>query len=105
MTTSTTGRFPGPNGLSWGRAAWLLLAAGLLHASAQPLPLVSAVEVQPLVAQVRRLVEAADYLGEPFSQAEKDALHVAVADKDAGRAATTIQQIFDSRCLFGLTIN
>ena len=57
-----------------------LLALGVLslcplHLRAAALPIVSEVEWQPFVAQVRRLIEATDYLGTPFSAADKAALY------------------------------
>jgi len=46
----------------WGTTE--LRAAG--SAAGTPLPIVEEVEPQPLVAQIRRLVEATDLLGIPF---------------------------------------
>src|SRR5215213_6007088 len=62
-------------------------------------------EVQPLVAQVRRLVEAMDYLGEPFSPADKQALERAADEDDEGRALVAIQTILDKRTLAYITIS
>ena len=50
------------------------LALFVAPALAAALPIVSEVEWQPFVAQVRRLIEATDYLGAPFSAADKVAL-------------------------------
>src|ERR1051325_8614856 len=63
------------------------------------LPLVPNVELQPLIAQVKRLVAATDYLGVPFSAADKAAL--GAADTSSER----IQRIVDRACLFGVNIN
>ncbi len=49
----------------------LLVLFSATFASAQELPLVSNVEYQPLAAQVQRVVEALDYLGEPLPASEK----------------------------------
>ena len=38
------------------------------------LPVVRNVELQPLIAQVKRVIEATDYLGTPVSAADKQAL-------------------------------
>ena len=68
---------------------------------AAPLPVVSGVEAQPLVAQVRRLIEATDYLGTPFSAADKAALEAAMKAADTDQ----LQAILDAHCLFGVNIN
>ena len=68
-------------------------------------PDTEAVEVQPLVAQVKRLVETMDYLGEPFSAADRQALARAFEDEDEGRALKTIQAILDRRSLLYVDIN
>jgi hypothetical protein len=74
----------------------LLLSAS---SSAAKMPGMQVVEMQPLIAQVRRLVEAMDYLGEPFSAADKRALARAAEDEDEGRALVEIQTILDRRTL------
>ncbi len=68
-------------------------------------PEIDDVEVQPLVAQVKRLTEALDYLGEPFSPAEKQALEQAADETNAGRALVAIQNILDRRALFHVDIS
>ena len=62
-------------------------------------------DVQPLVAQVKRLVETMDYLGEPFSAADKQALERAFDDEDEGRALKAIQDVLDKRSLLYVDIN
>jgi hypothetical protein len=63
------------------------------------------VELQPLVAQVKRLVEALDYLGEPFSAADKQALERAADETDEARALTAIQRVLDQRTLVHIEIS
>ena len=63
------------------------------------------VELQPLAAQVKRLIEAMDYLGEPFSPAEKQVLERASNESDAARAINGIQAVLDNRCLADIHIN
>jgi hypothetical protein len=63
------------------------------------------VEAQPLLAQVRRLVEAMDYLGEPFSEAERGRLDAAAKMTDEARAIEEIQRVLDPRCLLAVRIN
>jgi hypothetical protein len=63
------------------------------------------VELQPLAAQVTRLIETLDYLGAPLSAADKQALEKATADSDAARAGRAIQEILDRYALFDIHIN
>ena len=42
-----------------------------------PLPVVAEVEFQPFASQVRRLIEACDYLGSPLRAADKEAIQSA----------------------------
>lgn len=63
------------------------------------------IELQPLSAQVKRLGEALDYLGVPFSAAEQRALQAAMANPDAAAATAAIQEVLDPRCLLNVEIN
>ena len=67
--------------------------------------LLAAVEVQPLVSQVRRLVEAMKYLGEPLGDADRDRLDAAASMADSARAIEEIQRILDPHCLLAIRIN
>ncbi len=67
-------------------------------AAAQELPVVSRVELQPLAAQVSRLLEALQFLGEPLPADETAALKSATD-------ATAIQKVLDRHCLVGIEIN
>ena len=86
-----------------------LLALSLFSAlslnSSAALPVVSEVEWQPFVAQVRRLIEATDYLGAPFSAADKAALNAAMASPDHKAAIVKLQETLDRYALFGVHIN
>ena len=70
-----------------------------LHAAL--LPVVKQVEWQPFAAQVKRVTEALDYLGSPFTALERKAIDAALAQQDAFR----LQQALDVHCLFGVNIN
>jgi hypothetical protein len=63
-----------------------------------------AVEPQPFLAALRQLIEAADYLGAPFSAEEKTALRECVAANDAA-AVERAQTVLDARTLFVVTIS
>jgi hypothetical protein len=74
---------------------------------AQPLSkrLLAAAEIQPLIAQVRRLVDAMEYLGEPFAAADQERINVAASMTDGARALDEIQRILDPQCLVSVRIN
>jgi hypothetical protein len=62
------------------------------------------VEFQPLAAQVRRLVETLDYVGEPLSTTERAALDDALTGAKPD-AVDRIQQVLDPHCLALVNIN
>jgi hypothetical protein len=64
-----------------------------------------ALQAQPLLSQVRRLVDAMEYLGEPFSAAERERLEAAANLSDRARAIEEVQQVLDPRCLLAVRIN
>src|SRR5712672_3003031 len=86
------------------RTSWVacsLTIANLHFLQAAPLPLISGVEWQPLAAQVERVVQAATFIGEPFTPAEREKIDVALKEKDGAK----LQDVLDARCLFGVQIN
>ena len=72
--------------------------------SAAPVPVVTEVDWQPLRAQARRLVQATEYLGVPFSEKTKEDLD-AVLQLDAATGVGRLQEILDPYCLFDVQIN
>ena len=82
----------------------ILLAAATL-AGAVESSAVTDVALQPLSAQVRRVIEAKDYLGAPFDEATRTALAAAMQDPDEQRASKKIQAILAPHCLFQVHIN
>src|SRR2546426_10740691 len=75
------------------------------RAGAAPLPVIKEIEWQPFAAQVKRLIEATDYLGLPFSAQEKKSLEAALTESDPAIGIEKLQAILDSHCLFGVQIN
>ncbi|NOS72208.1 MAG: CehA/McbA family metallohydrolase [Verrucomicrobia bacterium] len=73
--------------------------------SAAPLPIEKNVDWQPFTAQVRRLIEATDYLGSPFSASEKKDIEATMKDTETNRGSEKLQAILDRHCLFGVSIN
>lgn len=80
---------------------FLTLPAG----SAQQLPRVEQVEMQPLAAQVRRLIETMDYLGAPFAPSDRQSMEQATKEPDAARARRAMQDALDKYCLLDAHIN
>ncbi|HEV2762092.1 MAG TPA: CehA/McbA family metallohydrolase, partial [Pyrinomonadaceae bacterium] len=86
---------------------FVVSALGLLCVapSASAATQADAVEPQPFVAQVHRLVEAMDYLGEPFSAEERRALERAAEERDAARGVVAMQNVLDRRVLLRVDIS
>jgi hypothetical protein len=74
-------------------------------AAATALPVLHKVEAQPLLAQVRRLLEACDHLGTPLSVADKAELESAFALTSAEASVETVQRVLDKYCLVFVSIN
>src|SRR2546425_222438 len=86
------------------RSLFVLLFAGI--AAAQQLTIVTTVEHQPLSAQVSRLLEALDFLGEPLPADETAELkRLSGWPADRAQATGEIQKILDRHCLVGVEIN
>jgi hypothetical protein len=89
-----------------GLAAALLTSAILTPRAPGAEPeIVSDVEWQPVAAQVRRLIEATDYLGSPFTDPDKAALQTALSSADGKAALRSVQGVLDRYCLFDVHIN
>ena len=82
----------------------LTTALLLVHHSTAKTEVVQ-VELQPLAAQVTRLIETLDYLGAPLSNADKQTLERAIIQTDAANATRQIQDILDKYCLYEIHIN
>jgi len=72
---------------------------------AESLPIVKNVNIQPLKAQINRLIEAKVLLGEPFTEVTKTKIDQAIAQNDEDNAILQIQQILDNQCLIDIQIN
>ena len=69
------------------------------------LPLVAGVEQQPLKAQVMRVVQALELLGNPLPADRQAALRKALETSDAAQSIEQIQAVLDPLCLVGVNIN
>lgn len=81
---------------------WSIVIVGqfVAAASAQDVPML-VVEGQPLGANVKRLVQALEYLGAPLPQAVTEKLLVAADSRDTA----SLQETLDSHVLFVVSIN
>ncbi len=91
-------------GSLWIPIVFMTLSEGLLVRAAA-LSKITDVAWQPAAAQVRRLMEATEYLGFPLSADEKKALEQAMADPDHDKGLMQLQEVLDQRCLYGVLIN
>jgi hypothetical protein len=87
---------------TWLLVIGTLMCAGVLRA--EDLPLVSDVEPQPLKAQARRIVAALEFLGQPLTAAQRDALDNAL-NAEPAEAIGGIQKVLDSLALVGVNVN
>ena len=81
------------------------LILGSQPTQAQSLLTVADVDLQPLKAQINRLIQAKEYLGEPFTEATKRALSQALGQADESEAVVSVQEILDAQCLADIQIN
>ena len=86
-------------GIITGLASWGGVARG------DDLPIVRDVEFQPLSAQVKRVAEALEMLGEPLGKEEAARLDAALNSTGQPPAIRTIQEVLDRHCLIGIEIN
>ena len=64
-----------------------------------------AVELQPLAAQVGRVIEALNYLGAPLPEADRRAIQAALSGSDEPAATARIQEVLDRHSLLDVHIN
>jgi hypothetical protein len=69
------------------------------------LPLVRDVPLQPLIAQVTRLITATEYLGTPLAPDNVRELETAFKMANEESAAVSIQRLLDCHCLVGVEVN
>ena len=87
------------------RISILLLVLTSLPARAQELP-AAKVEYQPFAADVVRVLDALDEVGNPLPLADARSLReLASGAGDTARSVTEMQQILDRYCLVGVNIN
>src|ERR1041385_8527574 len=94
-------------GFAQWRTACLLLTL-LVPAAVHSAPANVAVadaDWQPLSAQVKRLLEALDYLGVPLDPKTLSVLNEAMQEKNIKGAGERIQNALDPHCLFVISIN
>ena len=83
----------------------ITLAFASLMYSAEELPLVTAVEFQPLAAQVERVLQSLDMLGEPLPDSDARKIKDILSSSPTAAGIEEIQRILDKHCLAGVEIN
>jgi hypothetical protein len=81
------------------------LICGISSVRGEPLAKVTGVELQPLSAQVRRVVTSLELLGSPLDAATQAALEKALSLQNPNEAVLAIQDALDPLCLVGVAIN
>lgn len=85
---------------------FLPLALFVCGASGEQLPLVSNVEYQPLAAQVTRVLQSLELVGDPLPAADTAELKRLVEQGPANaKTIARIQEVLDKHCLAGVNIN
>ena len=83
----------------------VLLAVASFSRAAEPLPVVTEVELQPLAAATRRVVQALELVGSPLDKQQQAAIEKALAGTNGAEAAKQVQAVLDPLCLVGVNIN
>ena len=84
-------------------ALFLILPVGGLLAST--LAPVEKVEAQPLIAQCKRVSQALEFVGNPLTPIQQNALSRAMGEEEPSKVVRGIQAVLDPLCLVGVTIN
>jgi hypothetical protein len=77
-----------------------IMAIVALAARAHTLPVATGVEVQPLIAHVKRVLATLDSISAPIDAEEMQSLEAAFVVSDAEKSSAAIQHALDHRCLF-----
>lgn len=80
----------------------LIVASIAPAADAPAFPQVPSVEAQPLLAQVTRLRQALEAIGEPLPRDVQTALDNLAVEKDANKVTTEVQRILDPHCVLAV---
>src|SRR4051794_40294639 len=95
---------PGGSAMLLRCLAFALLVLPLSTAAAE-LPPVTNVELQPLAAQVKRVLDALDYVGSPLPADSRQAIEEAQKNTDKKEAAAGIQAVLDRHCLAAVNLD
>ena len=71
----------------------------------ESLPLVTRVELQPLAAQVERVLQALESTGSAVTADQREAIRAALSESDEAVAVEKVQKLLDPLCLVGVQIN
>ena len=82
-----------------------LLSACSTTLRSQEIAIVDEVEAQPLKSQVRRVIEALEFLGQPLPEKSRTSLGAALATTDEMESVRAIQKVLDQHCIAAVNIN
>ena len=71
----------------------------------QKIPISDAVTAQPLLAQVKRLDQALDAIGDPLSETIKSSLKALQPEQGDATVTAAVQKLLDPLCLLAVGIN
>src|SRR6266545_371015 len=93
--------------LACASAASLTRCAGESAATGEPAASAAAtrVELQPLAAQVRRLLETLDYIGAPLAAGDRRAVEAAIEKGDGAQSTGAVERVLDRYVLLEVGIN
>ncbi|MEE3074738.1 MAG: hypothetical protein VX739_03600, partial [Planctomycetota bacterium] len=83
---------------------WVSCVGSMAEAQVEIQP-VAGIDAQPLKAQIKRLVQALEFLGQPLPQATQAALDEALGLEDPDRVVLQVQEVLDSQVLIEVNIN
>ncbi len=85
--------------------AFVVTQFALSPASRAALATIDDVAWQPFAAQIRRVIDTLESVGEPLQPEDRKTLQQLLASDGAGDASSRAQEILDKYCIAGVQIN
>src|SRR5436190_15327557 len=94
-----------PGGPAMFRLSLVATVLVALTSQAADLPVVKDVELQPLAAQVKRVLDTLEFLGSPLPEVERKLIEEAQKNQDKKAASVYIQEVLDRHCLAAVRLS